>query len=416
MPVNSETARGLEDENRKLKGLLELSRILARADIALDQRLQELVTALSRLAKAEKCSLMLLEEGRLEVRAATNRGVVGMNMPVEQMAVSTEVLRSGRAICLRDIAASSFAAVGRHGDSSSYRTGSFMCLPLNDEGLTIGVLNLSDKRGQDHFDDQDLFMAQAIADQVAVLVSFSAMHQRLDLAYQDLRRSQRAKEELMRMLFHDMKAPLSALREALRLLSSERLAPDERARCLALAELDTEQLWRRVSNLLDLGRMEDGQMPLRPGPVRPAQLAGEVLSSLSSVAGFYGVETGLELRADPEISTDEDLVERILLNLIVNALRFSSPENGGGGRVSVRVDVDAHNVLIEVEDAGPGVDPELGQEIFDRYRHGRSDKDSSGLGLYFCQRAAWLMGGEIAFRNTAAGANFVVSLPLEGLI
>ena len=413
MPDNPDAAAHAREDGKKLRSLLELSRVLARVDLGLDTRLQELVKVLARLAKAEKCSLMLAEGGRLEVRAATNRGLVGLQTPTEQLAVSTEVLRSGKAVCLANIAESPFAALGRHGDASSYRTGSFMCLPLKDDGVSIGVLNLSDKRGQPHFDDDDLFLAQAMADQVAVLISFSAMHQRLDQAYQDLRRGQRAKEELMNMLFHDMKAPLTALKEVLRLLAADKLAPQERGRYLALAGLDTEQLWRRVCNLLDLSRMEDGQMPLRPAPLRPAQLAAEVMDGLSSVAGFYGVSARLQAQADPEIVADEDLTERILQNILVNALKFSAPENGGGGQLEVRVDADERFALIEVRDSGPGVDAALAQTLFQRYAHG-GGAGSSGLGLYFCRRAAWLLGGEIAYRNTPDGASFVISLPLEG--
>lgn len=417
MADNNDAQRELIAENKRLKCLLELNRTLVRSELPLDLRYQELVSVLARLAKAEKCSLMLVEDGRLEVKAATNRGVVGMLAPLEQIAISTAVLRSGQAIYLKDIADSPFAHVGRAGDSSTYRTGSFICLPLCDEGATVGVLNLSDKQGLPHFDQSDLEMAQAMADQVAVLVNFSALHQRLNQAYQDLRDSQRAKDDLMSMLFHDMKAPLTALKEVLKLLAADKLSPTERKRCLDLAGLDMEQLWRRVSNMLDLGRMEGGLMPLRSRPVRLAELAGEVLAGLEGVAALHEVRFQLEARQDLEVVTDEDLVERILVNLLFNALRFSAPENGGGGKTLLRLDGDGRFALLEVRDAGPGVDEAMAPKLFQRYAHGQGNKGSTGLGLYFCQRAAWLLGGEVVHRNSpGGGASFVLSLPLEGAL
>ena len=54
---------------------------------------------------------------------------------------------------------------------------------------------------------------------------------------------------------------------------------------------------------------------------------------------------------------------------------------------------------MEIADTGPGVDPELGQSIFERYSQGKPMKGSTGLGLYFCRRAAWLLGGEVGYRN-----------------
>lgn len=405
----------LQAENKRLRILFKLSHTLARPDIELAERLRKCVKELAKLARAEKCSLMLLEHGRLEVKAATNHGVVGMNIPLEQLAISTEVVRSGESIYLTDIANSPFAQVARSSDDSSYRTGSVISLPLKDEGVVVGVLNLSDKVGQAHFDQDDLEIAKALADQIATLVNFSALHSRLDQAYQDLAETQRAKQELMHMIFHDMKAPLTAVKEALNLVSRDSaLSPTEKERYLALAELDAELLWRRITNLMDLNRMESGQMPVQPQPLHLPGLAEETMDRLSMIADAHSVKLGLSCEAEPEIIADEDLVERILTNLLINAMKFSSPSAGGGGHVKVRLGLDGDFALVEVSDDGPGVDPKLGQEVFERYVHGRH-KGSSGLGLYFCRRAAWLLGGEVIYRNQPeGGACFTISLPLEG--
>ena len=284
---------------------------------------------------------MLVEQGRLEVKAATDHGVVGMNIPLEQMAISTEVVRSGLPVYLKDIADSPFARVARAADGSSYRTGSVISLPLKDEGVVVGVLNLSDKVGQPYFDQEDLEIASAMADQVAALINFSALHSRLDQTYQDLGETQRAKQELMNMIFHDMKAPLTAIKEALGLLSRDQnMSPAEKGRYLSLAELDAELLWRRVTNLMDLNRMESGQMPVRSQPLDLCALAEETIVRLSIVAGAHSVKLNMEVDVEPDIMADEDLVERILANILINAMKFSSPDAGGGGTVSVRLGVD----------------------------------------------------------------------------
>ena len=123
----------------------------------------------------------------------------------------------------------------------------------------------------------------------------------------------------------------------------------------------------------------------------------------------------LELQADaqPEVLADEDLVERIVVNLVFNALKFSSPEEGGGGLVSLTVSLDGQRALVAVSDSGPGVEQELGEDIFARYTQGRVTQGSSGLGLYFSRRAARLLGGDVVYENLEpGGCRFTLSLPL----
>ena len=106
-------------------------------------------------------------------------------------------------------------------------------------------------------------------------------------------------------------------------------------------------------------------------------------------------------------------MERILVNLLINAVRVSGPEQGGGGKVGLELEALDGEAVLRVTDSGPGVDPELGQDIFERFTQGKRSKGSSGIGLYFCRRAARLMGGEVDYHNLESnGAVFELRLPL----
>jgi len=411
-PDNS--GRNLEEENQRLTALVELGRVLADAGRPLDEKLQQGVEVLARLAGAERSSLMLVEGDELVVRAANRAEVVGMRTALSQSAISTEVARTGRPVFVKDVGQSDFAQVRRQGDQSSYRTASLISLPLTETGHTVGVLNLSDKAGAPHFDDADLALAQDIASQVSRLVHFSAMHSRLEDAYQQLSRAQKAKDDLMYMIFHDMKAPVTGVKEVLGLLGQEGgLEPEEQGQYLALAQADLEQLWRRITNLLDLNRMDAEQLPMNPQPLDMAALAAEAVARLEAVSRIKEVAMVVEApEAGAEALVDEDLAERILVNLLFNALKFSSPEEGGGGRVEVIVSAGEQGVLVEVADTGPGVDPELGDAVFERFVQGKVTTGSTGLGLYFCRRAAELIGGRIAHGpREDGGAVFSLELP-----
>ena len=218
----------------------------------------------------------------------------------------------------------------------------------------------------------------------------------------------------MYLIFHDMKAPLTGVKEILKLLGPDGdLGREEREQFLALADSDLELLWRRITNLLDLNRMDGDQMPVNLVPLDLAALAGESCARLAAVARVRGVELAVTKARRIEVSADEDLVERIVANLVFNALKFSSPEEGGGGRVSLAVAGSGPWALIEVKDSGPGVEPELGETIFERFAQGRVTTGSTGLGLYFCRRAARLLGGEVDYQNRdEGGACFRLKLPL----
>ena len=401
-------------ENQRLKSLVELSAHLAGAQGGLGEKLQNCVEVLAGLTNAEKVSLLLLEGDALVVKAASNSGLIGMRTSLEEHTISTDVVKRKAPVYTKAVEDSGYHEVSRQGDVSSYRTGSLISLPLMVKDQVVGVLNLSDKQGASYFDETDLEMAQGIAGQVADQVNFSALHSRLNKAFLDLEASQRAKDDLMYMVFHDMKAPITGVKEILNLMADPApVSGLESGQLLDLAQSDLELLWRRISNLLDISRMDGGDMPVNPVPLDLAALAKETVGRLMGICRLnqVGIEFDFQGQADARI--DEDLVERILVNLLVNAIRASSPEQGGEGRVKLSLDLKDGNAVFLTADSGQGVDPALGDEIFERFAQGRHSKGSSGIGLYFCQRAAGLLGGEVSYQNAGTGgAVFKLRLPL----
>lgn len=413
--LNDKDLTELARENQRLSSLVGLAGLLADPALALEEKLERCLKELAWLAGAESASLMLVEGGSLVVRAASNPRLLGLATPLEQETIATHVARTGQAIHLPDIQESPWREHGRQGGLSSYRSRSAISLPLLVDGAPVGVLNLTDKLGAPAFDLGDLALAQDLARQISRQVHFCALHQELAQAHARLEAAQRAREDLMHLVFHDMKAPLGVVREALGRLRPNPTTPAaEREQYLALAESELELLWRRVTNLLDLRRMDAEQYPLDRQPLDLASLLAEVLARLEPLAALKGVELTGRVEAAPRPLADEDLTERILVNLIGNALTQAAPEQGGGGWVRVGLHREMDLARLEVRDSGPGVDPALGPGLFERFASGGSSPGSSGLGLYFCRRAARLMGGEVFYRNReGGGADFSLVLPLE---
>jgi signal transduction histidine kinase len=274
-------------------------------------------------------------------------------------------------------------------------------------------LNLADKAGEPCFSGQDVETAQGIAQEISGLVNFSALHSRLESAYQELAQAQQAKEDLMHLIFHDMKAPITAVKEVLGMLEPPGgLQAGERSQYLAMARGDLELLWRRITNLLDIKRMDAGRYPLNLMPLNLADMVSEAVQRLAPLSRFDGVELSFAAHAEPMVTGDEDLLERVLSNLILNAAKHAGL-NPGKGRVSLSVGVEQDRARVEVFDNGPGVDPALGETIFERYVGGAPQKGSTGLGLFFCRRAAEMMGGRVGYRNQEHGAVFYLDMPLD---
>ena len=167
-----------------------------------------------------------------------------------------------------------------------------------------------------------------------------------------------------------------------------------------------------VGQLFDLTRLEHGRLPLRARQADLAALLGSV------VAGFAAsmTQAGLELRSEVEdvhpVYFDADLIEKVLGNLLSNALKFTP----SGGRVTVSLESEREGIRVRVRDTGIGVEPEAQARLFDRfYQADQGDQrrfGGAGIGLALCRELVELHGGEIGLDSTpGSGSTFWFVLP-----
>ena len=232
----------------------------------------------------------------------------------------------------------------------------------------------------------------------------------------------KTREEVSQMLIHDLRSPLTAVVTSLKLLTE--LTPKDSSK-YTLIETTVEasrravrKLLARVDSLLDVARMENNFMSVDQKPTELATLVDNVCIELSPLAQELDVSIIADLDADlPLLDVDGDKIERVLLNLVDNALKFSPTDSA--------VVVRAHEpgaegaapgfVRIDVVDAGPGVPDEYKLMLFDRFVQirGRSGaRRGSGIGLTFCRLVAEAHGGRIWISdNPTGGSIFSFTLP-----
>jgi len=218
-----------------------------------------------------------------------------------------------------------------------------------------------------------------------------------------------ARRELFVWTSHDLRTPLASLRAMVEALEDGLAAPDE---YLPAMREQLEALARHVDDLFELARIDAGVLTLEVGDARLADLVSSCVGAVEAEARARDVR--LETRvdpADPPVRMARDKVERVLSNLLSNAMRHT-PDRGA---VTVVVEPNSDHVVVAVEDTGVGLSPRATQRMFDRFWRADDSRTSggAGLGLAIAQGLVHAHGGTIWAENRrSGGARVAFTLPL----
>ena len=224
-----------------------------------------------------------------------------------------------------------------------------------------------------------------------------------------LRRSDAAKTAILRSVSHDLRSPITAIMTASDVLesSSEALSPDEREELYSAIRLQVRRLNRFVSNMLDVSRLEAGAA--RPTP-ELWTVDGLIARALEAI-GPENTRIDAVLPDDsPPVRVDAAQLEHVLVNLLENALKFSSPAD----RIELRAESLGDEVIVRVSDHGPGIPLGERERIFEPFARGTNDEGGSGtgLGLAIARGFTQLNGGRLWIESGPdTGTTFALALP-----
>ena len=219
------------------------------------------------------------------------------------------------------------------------------------------------------------------------------------------------KTQLLANMSHELRTPLALILGPVRKLLSG--TSDSRTlRDLETVERNAQVLLKHLSDLLDVAKLETGRLELDRAPLDLVALVGRTASLFEVVAGERRIALTVEAPDALSILGDAAKLERVLLNLLSNAMKFV-PD---GGRVRVALDTDPPRVALVVEDDGPGIPDALREVIFEPFRRGDDDTTrrfgGAGLGLAIAKEIVERHGGRIAVGDGIyGGARFTVELP-----
>jgi signal transduction histidine kinase len=274
------------------------------------------------------------------------------------------------------------------------------------------------------FDAGERLFLQTLGDTLALAFERDALRRELESERRriDQLDRQRAQEEeassnLMSVVAHEIRTPLTAIKaytEALLDNLKNDRAPRERF--LGIINDECDLLTRLVTDILDLSKLEAGQRPLRLARFKLSELTQETIESLTPLATGRQIDLQIEVPDDLTPEADRDLVRRLLVNLIGNAIKFSPPSS----HVRVAARDRGESWVGLVEDQGPGIPEDELPHVFERFfrtRHaGESDVDGTGLGLAISRGIVELHGGRIWSEKVEPhGSRFCFELPIRQL-
>ena len=226
----------------------------------------------------------------------------------------------------------------------------------------------------------------------------------------------RLREELADMIVHDLRNPLTVIINGLQLLDDVSVSDADRDYASVVVETmgrATRRMERLVDTLLDIARFEEGAMALQLQPLDVASLIEETITGERHLAENKDIALEAHLAVElPAILADRDVFQRVLVNLLDNALKFTPV----GGRVWVEAHPETEAVRVEVVDTGPGIPAGERERIFEKFTQVRGQTGSrrgSGLGLTFCRMAVEAHGGRIWIEEGPGGegSRFVLAVP-----
>jgi signal transduction histidine kinase/ActR/RegA family two-component response regulator len=224
----------------------------------------------------------------------------------------------------------------------------------------------------------------------------------------------RAKDEFLSVISHELRSPLNAILGWNRILAIKRHDDAEVKAIAPRIEQSAKAQLKMVNDLLDLGRIGTGKLRITPRQMRISTLIGVAVDAIRPAAAAKGIEIVVSSEAPrTPVFGDPDRLSQVINNLLSNAMKFTP----GGGRITVQLREADGRAVLSVIDTGQGIPADLLPHIFDRFRQGDSSTTRGagglGLGLTLVREIVALHGGTVSASSAGPdlGATFVITLP-----
>jgi signal transduction histidine kinase len=406
-------AERLRDRLGRRVDVLEAANRCARAlgsSLELDQAVGAFIRELRGLVPFDRMAIVLAEDGDAEVVATAGRGADEVFPPGSQRPVAGSVLES---VLTGEVVYRTDMADKRHPEEEELLAlglRSRLAAPLLSGPRTVGMLSLV-RAEPNAFGQEEIELVSLLGRLVATGAQNIRSYEAERRTVEELRRLSALRADFVSLVSHELRSPMAAVIGSARTLQDRwrELAPEQREAFLALIADETTRLASLVGDVLDTSRIEAGTFSYSFTSVAVGDLVRETVAAAGLAQDEVRVVANVR-EPLPAVRGDRERLRQVLNNLVENAVKYSPP----GAEVRVAAYPRAARVLVEVEDAGPGIPAEHQKLIFEKFGRARTDgaKPGTGLGLFIARSIVEAHGGTLEVRSAPGdGSMFTVGLP-----
>jgi PAS domain S-box-containing protein len=323
----------------------------------------------------------------------------------------SQTFASGTSFLMNEVTDDVLIAVSRDDDHReallSMGIGCFISVPMRSRGTTFGVLTFLGTTERSRFEPHDVALAEEVARRAALAIDNARL-------YSNAQEANRAKDEFLANLSHELRTPMTAILGWAHLMQQGDLDPEHVALGVRTIRQSGEAQAKLIDDLLDVSRIVTGKLHLNTGEVRLSDIARGAIAAIRPAAEGKRQSLAVDIRAeDAMVLGDASRLQQVFWNVLSNAVKFTPP----GGVVRVRLaECDADNVALTVEDSGEGIATEFLPLVFERFRQAATavrGRTGLGLGLAIAKELVEMHGGSIsaASAGRGKGSTFTITLP-----
>lgn len=323
---------------------------------------------------------------------------------------ASDTVARGTTYTLNDVPEELLKAVGRDDDHRNVLLAMgircFVSVPMTSQGRTFGVITFLGTGHRSGFEPHDVALAEELARRAALAVDNARL-------YRSAQEANRAKDEFLANLSHELRTPMTAILGWAHLLQLGDLEPDQVDLGLRTIRQSGEAQAKLIDDLLDVSRIVTGKLHLSPVPVDLTATLQNAVAAIRPAAEAKKQRLEIQLSGGPvTVLGDASRLQQVFWNLLSNAVKFTP----AGGVVRLIAAESGPDVAVTVQDSGEGIAAEFLPLVFERFRQAATPqrgRTGLGLGLAIAKELIELHGGSITASSAGfgRGATFTVSLP-----